>query len=178
MNQLKALVDLCHVHGLAVILDVVYNHAGGDFGDESLYFFDRQSTRGRQSELALFHRQGPCRRAGVRLRQARGARLPDPEREVLSRRIPRRRLPLRPGERDRPRRRAARLALLPGPDRHAAPPSAERAGQRRVLERQSVRREAAARRRRLRHDADRRSAHRHSRRDRQRQRSPTSGRST
>lgn len=42
MNQLKALVDLAHLHGLAVIFDLVYNHAGGDFGDESLYFFDRQ----------------------------------------------------------------------------------------------------------------------------------------
>ena len=31
---------------MAVLLDVVYNHAGGDFGDESLYFFDRQSTAG------------------------------------------------------------------------------------------------------------------------------------
>jgi 1,4-alpha-glucan branching enzyme len=40
-GQLKALIDICHVYGLAVILDVVYNHAGGDFGDESLYFFDR-----------------------------------------------------------------------------------------------------------------------------------------
>jgi 1,4-alpha-glucan branching enzyme len=46
MNQLKALIDLCHIHGLAVLLDVVYNHAGGDFGDQSLYFFDRQSTEG------------------------------------------------------------------------------------------------------------------------------------
>ena len=46
MNQLKALIDLCHVYGLAVLLDVVYNHAGGDFGDQSLYFFDRQSTEG------------------------------------------------------------------------------------------------------------------------------------
>ncbi len=45
MNQLKALVDLCHLYGLAVILDVVYNHAGGDFGDQSLYFFDRQSSQ-------------------------------------------------------------------------------------------------------------------------------------
>jgi 1,4-alpha-glucan branching enzyme len=46
MNQLKALVDLCHLHGTAVILDVVYNHAGGDFGDQSLHFFDRQPTVG------------------------------------------------------------------------------------------------------------------------------------
>jgi 1,4-alpha-glucan branching enzyme len=46
MNQLKALIDLCHLHGLAVLLDVVYNHAGGDFGDESIYFFDRQSSAG------------------------------------------------------------------------------------------------------------------------------------
>jgi 1,4-alpha-glucan branching enzyme len=52
MNQLKALVDLCHVHGLAVLFDVVYNHAGGDFGDESLYFFDRQRTdEGHQRSL-------------------------------------------------------------------------------------------------------------------------------
>jgi 1,4-alpha-glucan branching enzyme len=44
MNQLKALIDLCHIYGLAVLLDVVYNHAGGDFGDQSLFFFDRQSA--------------------------------------------------------------------------------------------------------------------------------------
>jgi len=42
MNQLKALIDLCHLHDIAVIMDVVYNHAGGDFGDESIYFLDRQ----------------------------------------------------------------------------------------------------------------------------------------
>jgi 1,4-alpha-glucan branching enzyme len=54
MNQLKALIDLCHVHGLAVILDVVYNHAGGDFGDQSLYFFDRQSTAGGQRNSLYF----------------------------------------------------------------------------------------------------------------------------
>ena len=46
MNQLKALIDLCHVYGIAVLLDVVYNHAGGDFGDQSMYFLDRQKTDG------------------------------------------------------------------------------------------------------------------------------------
>ena len=50
-HQLKALIDLCHVYGLAVILDVVYNHAGGDFGDESLYFFDRAITRSNNDSL-------------------------------------------------------------------------------------------------------------------------------
>lgn len=49
MNQLKALIDLCHVSGLAVLLDVVYNHAGGDFGDQSLFFFDRQAGDNRHS---------------------------------------------------------------------------------------------------------------------------------
>ena len=43
MNQLKALIDLCHCYGLAVILDLVFNHAGGGFGTESLWFFDRQN---------------------------------------------------------------------------------------------------------------------------------------
>jgi len=43
MNQLKALIDLCHAYGLAVILDLVFNHAGGGFGTESLWFFDRQN---------------------------------------------------------------------------------------------------------------------------------------
>ncbi len=41
-NQFRMMVDMCHVFGLAVILDVVYNHAGGDFGDRCLYFFDRR----------------------------------------------------------------------------------------------------------------------------------------
>ena len=42
MNQLKALVDVCHVYGLAVIVDLVFNHAGGGFGDQTIWFFDRQ----------------------------------------------------------------------------------------------------------------------------------------
>ena len=40
-NQLKALVDLCHVYGMAVIFDVVYNHAGGGFDENSMWFLDR-----------------------------------------------------------------------------------------------------------------------------------------
>lgn len=42
MNQLKALVDLLHAHGIAVIFDLVFNHAGGGFGAEGIWFFDRQ----------------------------------------------------------------------------------------------------------------------------------------
>ena len=58
MNQLKVLVDLCHLHGLAVILDVVYNHAGGEFGDQSLNFFDRQSPAGGQWNSLYFTDKG------------------------------------------------------------------------------------------------------------------------
>jgi 1,4-alpha-glucan branching enzyme len=41
-NQLKLMIDMCHVYGIAVLFDVVYNHAGGDFGEQSIYFFDRK----------------------------------------------------------------------------------------------------------------------------------------
>jgi 1,4-alpha-glucan branching enzyme len=44
VNQLKCLVDLCHLHGIAVIFDLVYNHAGGGFDDHSIWFYDRQPT--------------------------------------------------------------------------------------------------------------------------------------
>jgi len=47
INQLKALVDLCHLYGLAVLLDVAYSHAGPGVmdQDEGLWFFDRQPGR-------------------------------------------------------------------------------------------------------------------------------------
>jgi 1,4-alpha-glucan branching enzyme len=43
INQLKALIDVCHSYGLAVIFDIVYNHASSDIKGqpESIYFFDR-----------------------------------------------------------------------------------------------------------------------------------------
>jgi 1,4-alpha-glucan branching enzyme len=58
MNQLKALVDLCHIHGLAVVLDVVYNHAGGGFDDQCIYFFDRQSTAAGNNNSLYFTDRG------------------------------------------------------------------------------------------------------------------------
>ena len=42
-NQLKCFVDLCHLNGLSVIFDLVYNHAGGGFDDRSIRFYDRQA---------------------------------------------------------------------------------------------------------------------------------------
>lgn len=56
-NQFRMMVDMCHLHGIAVILDVVYNHAGGDFGDKSLYFFDRQPY-GNQNDSLYFTDRG------------------------------------------------------------------------------------------------------------------------
>jgi 1,4-alpha-glucan branching enzyme len=57
-GQLKAFVDLCHVYGLAVAFDVIYNHAGGfsvggKFDDECLYFFDR-AVMGNQNDSLYF----------------------------------------------------------------------------------------------------------------------------
>src|SRR5437667_3133491 len=58
MNQLKALIDLCHIYDLAVLLDVVYSHAGGDFGEQSIFFFDRQSTEGGNRNSLYFTDKG------------------------------------------------------------------------------------------------------------------------
>ncbi|BCA61200.1 hypothetical protein HMP09_0434 [Sphingomonas sp. HMP9] len=43
INQLKVMIDICHLYGIAVLLDIVFNHASGDIKGqpESLYFFDR-----------------------------------------------------------------------------------------------------------------------------------------
>ncbi|MFO0940253.1 MAG: hypothetical protein U0930_05745 [Pirellulales bacterium] len=49
INQFKLFVDLCHLNKIAVIADVVYNHAGNagnnfnyNLDDQSICFFDRQ----------------------------------------------------------------------------------------------------------------------------------------
>ena len=57
VNQLKTFVDLCHLYGIAVLADVVFNHAGGGFDDQSLYFFDRQAP-GDNARSQYFTRDG------------------------------------------------------------------------------------------------------------------------
>ena len=52
-----ALIDICHVYGIAVVFDLVYNHAGGDFGQESMYFLDLQPT-GDNNRSLYFTDQG------------------------------------------------------------------------------------------------------------------------
>ncbi|MDB6137387.1 MAG: glycoside hydrolase family 13 domain protein [Verrucomicrobiaceae bacterium] len=44
VDQMKLFVDICHLYGMAVIFDVVYNHAGGTFNDQSIDFFDRPAA--------------------------------------------------------------------------------------------------------------------------------------
>jgi 1,4-alpha-glucan branching enzyme len=56
-NQLRALVDICHVYGIAVIFDVVYNHAGGGFDDNSMWFLDRMPY-GNANDSLYFTDQG------------------------------------------------------------------------------------------------------------------------
>jgi 1,4-alpha-glucan branching enzyme len=58
-DQLKALVDLCHIHGIAVIFDVVYNHAGGftvdgQLDDVCLYYMDRRVNHGNNNDSLYF----------------------------------------------------------------------------------------------------------------------------
>ena len=57
INQLKCLIDLCHLNGIAVILDLVYNHAGGGFDDRSMWFYDRQAN-GNLNHSLYFTDQG------------------------------------------------------------------------------------------------------------------------
>ena len=51
INQLKCLIDLAHLYGIAVIFDLVYNHAGGDFGDQCLWFYDRFTNSNKNNSL-------------------------------------------------------------------------------------------------------------------------------
>jgi 1,4-alpha-glucan branching enzyme len=59
-NQLKCLVDLCHLHGIAVLFDLVYNHAGGGFDDRSIAYYDREKPANdwSQDKHSLFFGNG------------------------------------------------------------------------------------------------------------------------
>jgi 1,4-alpha-glucan branching enzyme len=57
VNQLKCLIDLAHLHGIAVIFDLVYNHAGGGFDPQSLWFYDRFGN-GDQNNSLYFTDEG------------------------------------------------------------------------------------------------------------------------
>jgi 1,4-alpha-glucan branching enzyme len=57
VNQLKCLIDIAHVYGIAVIFDLVYNHAGGGFDQQSVWFFDRFHN-GDQNNSLYFTAQG------------------------------------------------------------------------------------------------------------------------
>jgi 1,4-alpha-glucan branching enzyme len=57
--QLKCLVDLCHVYGIAVVFDVVYNHAGGftvngSLDDNCIYYWDRARNLGDNNDSLYF----------------------------------------------------------------------------------------------------------------------------
>ncbi|MEV6346330.1 alpha-amylase family glycosyl hydrolase [Actinoplanes sp. NPDC051851] len=45
-NQLKAFIDVCHLYGIAVVIDVVYNHAGGGLDPQSLDYIDLPADPG------------------------------------------------------------------------------------------------------------------------------------
>lgn len=51
INQLKAFVDICHLYGIAVIADVVYNHAGGGFDSQSIDHFDFPANPDRYNSI-------------------------------------------------------------------------------------------------------------------------------
>ncbi|WP_203781381.1 alpha amylase C-terminal domain-containing protein [Paractinoplanes rishiriensis] len=55
--QLKAFVDVCHLYGIAVLFDVVYNHAGGGLDRQSLDYIDLPADPGPHNN-AYFSDQG------------------------------------------------------------------------------------------------------------------------
>ncbi len=53
--QLKVLVDLAHLYGMAVAFDVVYGHGGGFEGDDNaLYYMDRFAAVGQNNNESLY----------------------------------------------------------------------------------------------------------------------------
>jgi 1,4-alpha-glucan branching enzyme len=57
-SQLRALVDVCHVYGIAVLFDVVYNHAGGGFDENSPLWFTDRMPYGNNNDSLYFTDKG------------------------------------------------------------------------------------------------------------------------
>ena len=76
INQLKVMVDLCHVCGIAVIFDVVYNHGGGFDGRISACSFWTGNKR-QQQQQPLLYGSGLGRWSGLRILEERGKAVPD-----------------------------------------------------------------------------------------------------
>src|SRR5258706_2009265 len=51
------MVDICHVYGMWVIVDIVYNHAGGNCDGNSMWFLYRM-LEGNQNDSIYFTDQG------------------------------------------------------------------------------------------------------------------------
>jgi 1,4-alpha-glucan branching enzyme len=56
-NQLCCLIDVLHLNGIAVLFDLVYNHAGPGFNDQCIKFLDRQPY-GDDNRSLYFTEQG------------------------------------------------------------------------------------------------------------------------
>ena len=56
-DQLRCVIDIFHLNGVAVLFDLVFNHAGGGFDDRSMWFFDRQ-PQGDNNRSLYFTDQG------------------------------------------------------------------------------------------------------------------------
>jgi 1,4-alpha-glucan branching enzyme len=57
-SQLRALIDVCHVYGMAVLFDVVYNHAGGGFDANSGLWFPDRMPYGNANDSLYFTDMG------------------------------------------------------------------------------------------------------------------------
>jgi 1,4-alpha-glucan branching enzyme len=58
VNQLKAFADSCHRYGIAVIFDVVCNHAGGGLDPQSLDWIDLPAAGGENAYFSRAERAG------------------------------------------------------------------------------------------------------------------------
>ena len=114
-GRCKAFVDAAHARGIAVILDVVYNHFGPS--DLDLWQFDGWSgeRQGRHLLLQRLARRDALGRHPPRLRPRRGAPVHPRQRAAVARRVPRRRPALRHDalHPQRPRRRATAATTWP-----------------------------------------------------------------